>query len=184
MKQPGRTLFFLLAITVLLILPVTSLHGLDIPSASGGDVVVVSIAPSPAAASAEQVLEKTRIRSRSAARKLKGKHMLACQWVSWDVFGDCQVREDSGVWQLSGSQHSPDGIDFLKLDGQILEIRAKEFDFDGVVEIKVRHIDDGRSYIRRGKQTFRISGKRKYWRMVDKQRGPSRLTDYVDIYFR
>lgn len=183
MNKIHRTFHSILVISMILLLMVSSLQALDPGSESreGGSAMNATLT---ASTPAESTPAKTRIRSRSAAGKLKGRHMLACQWVSWDVFGESQVRDESGVWQISGSQHSPDGIDFVKLDGRILEVREKEFDFDGMIEIRVRHIDDGESYIRRGRQTFRISGKRRYWRLVDKQRGPSMLTDYVDIYFR
>ncbi len=128
--------------------------------------------------------ERTDINNPAAARMLLGKHKLSLQWVSWDYFGTATVTNRRGVYSLTGQQKGRRGTDFVKIDGAITSISAKEFKFDGKIVTQVSHINGGQPCIREGEMTFRITGKRKYWRLMEMDNPCDTATDYVDIYFR
>ena len=115
---------------------------------------------------------------------LLGRHKLALQWISWDYFGTVNVSQKAGVFYIKGEQRQRGGDDFLRIDGVITEIAAREFKFDGVIVTRVSHINGGEECKRVGEQTFRISGSRKYWRLAEMDNPCDPVTDYVDIYFR
>ena len=127
---------------------------------------------------------KTVISDAAAAKKLTGKHKLSLQWISWDYFGSALVKKSKGVYSIKGEQKGRETNDFVRLDGQITSISAKEFIFSGTVLTQVSHINGGKPCERKGEMTFRITGKRKYWRMQQIDNPCEAVADYVDIYFR
>jgi hypothetical protein len=77
-------------------------------------------------------------------------------------------------------------MNYLKIDGNLTIIGAKTLEFEGVIDVRVDYIDNGKPYIRDGKQLFTISGKRKYWRMhssMSRPDGEYTVLDYIDIHF-
>ncbi len=128
--------------------------------------------------------EKTVVNSVSAKNKLLGKHMLSLQWISWDYFGVATVKQEAGVYYLTGSQKSKENTDSLEIDGVITEINAQEFTFNGTITTKVSHIDEGKDCVRDGEMTFAITKNRKYWRLQEMDNPCDDVVDYVDIYFR
>ncbi|MEZ5345370.1 MAG: hypothetical protein R2681_07425 [Pyrinomonadaceae bacterium] len=128
--------------------------------------------------------EKTKINSQTAKRMLLGRHMVSLQWISWDYFGRADVKSRSGVYYLTGEQKARKGDDFVKIDGVVTEINRYDFKFDGNITIQISHINDGEPCVREGEMTFRITGKRKYWRLQEMDNPCDQATDYVDIYFR
>ena len=72
----------------------------------------------------------------------------------------------------------------MKIDGEITRIEAKSFTFVGKIETSVSHINGGEVCLREGEMTFRITGTRKYWRLMQMDNPCSEVTDYVDIFFR
>ncbi|HEX8287445.1 MAG TPA: hypothetical protein VF556_05605 [Pyrinomonadaceae bacterium] len=128
--------------------------------------------------------EKTVVSDANAKAMLLGKHKLSLQWISWDYFGAATVSNVNGVLRLKGEQKSRDGKDYLKIDGVITSTAAKEFKFDGKIVTRISHIAEGVECERTGEMTFRITGKRKYWRLQEMDNPCDAVTDYVDIYFR
>ncbi len=129
--------------------------------------------------------QRTVVRDAAAKRMLLGKHKLSLQWISWDYFGTATVTERGGVLYLKGRQDARGSSgDYLKVDGVITEVDARQFTFDGTVVIKVHHINNGEPCERKGIMNFRITGKRKYWRMQQMDNPCDEATDYVDIFFR
>jgi len=128
--------------------------------------------------------EKTIVTDAKAKTMLLGKHKLSLQWISWDYFGRANVSNKSGVLYLKGEQRARNGNDYVKIDGLITSIDAKEFKFDGKIVMQISHIADGKPCERTGEMTFRITGKRKYWRLQEMDNPCEGVTDYVDIYFR
>ena len=128
--------------------------------------------------------EKTVVNDSNARRMLLGKHLLSLQWISWDYFGSATVTNKRGVLYLKGMQRSRENSDYVKVDGVIKEINAKDFIFDGTVEMQISHINNGEPCLREGEMTFAITGKRKYWRLQEMKSTCDVTTDYVDIYFR
>ena len=128
--------------------------------------------------------QKTDINDTDAAKMLVGRHKLSLQWISWDYFGVATVTNTRGAYSLRGEQKGCGNMDFVKIDGTITTIEAKEFTFNGKITLQISHINDGHSCEREGKFTFKITGKRKYWRLQQMDNPCDPVTDYVDIYFR
>lgn len=128
--------------------------------------------------------EKTVIKDAKAKLLLLGKHKISLQWISWDYFGAANVTSKGGVFYLKGEQKGREINDFVKVDGQITAIDAKEFTFKGTVISQISHIFGGKPCKREGELTFRVTGKRKYWRMQQIDNPCDGVADYVDIYFR
>jgi len=128
----------------------------------------------------------TIINDAAASKMLLGRHMLSLQWISWDYFGTATVTNDRGVYRLKGEQkgRGRSSGDYLRIDGVITSIDAKEFGFSGKIDMRISHINNGEPCIRDGEYTFAITSKRKYWRMQQMDNPCDTATDYVDIYFR
>lgn len=127
---------------------------------------------------------RTEINDRTAARMLLGKHKISLQWISWDYFGAANVTNKGGVYSLNGEQRGNGSTDFVRVAGRITRIDKKEFKFDGTITTRVSHIFGGKPCERKGEMTFRITGKRKYWRLMEMDNPCDGVTDYVDIFFR
>ncbi len=127
---------------------------------------------------------RTEIKDATAAKMLLGRHKLSLQWISWDYFGIANVINKGGIYYLKGEQKGRKSDDLVKIDGIIKSIDAKQFTFDGTVTTQVSHINGGKPCERKGPLTFRITGKRKYWRMQQIDNPCDAVADYVDIYFR
>lgn len=128
--------------------------------------------------------ERTDIKDRVAAAMLLGKHRLSLQWISWDYFGVATVVNKSGVYSIKGEQKGRGNSDLVKIDGTIKSIGTKEFVFDGTIVTQVSHINGGNACTREGELTFKITGTRKYWRLMQMDNPCDGVTDYVDIFFR
>lgn len=128
--------------------------------------------------------QKTIVKDSKAKTMLLGKHKLSLQWISWDYFGTATVTNKSGIYYLKGEQKQRGGNDFVKIDGKITRIEKTSFTFVGKIETSVSHIKNGEVCEREGEMTFRITGKRKYWRLMQMDNPCDGVTDYVDIYFR
>lgn len=116
---------------------------------------------------------------------LLGRHKLSLQWISWDYFGTAMVTNRRGVYTVKGEQKGRGkSTDFVRLDGVITSIDARQFKFDGRVIMQISHINGGKPCTREGEMTFKITGKRKYWRLQEMDNPCDTATDYVDIYFR
>lgn len=130
--------------------------------------------------------DQTRVNDRAAAQMLLGRHMLSLQWVSWDHFGTVTVTDRDGVYSIRGEQkgRGESASDFVKIGGTITSIDAKEFAFSGSITTQVSHINEGKPCVREGEFSFKITGKRRYWRLQQMDNPCDPVTDYVDIYFR
>ena len=128
--------------------------------------------------------EKTIVNNAKAKTMLLGKHKVSLQWISWDYFGTANITNKNGVIYLKGEQKQRKGTDYVKIDGVITEINAKDFKFDGTIITQISHINNGEPCTRTGEMTFAITGKRKYWRMQEIDNPCDTAADYVDIYFR
>ena len=130
--------------------------------------------------------QRTDINDAPAARMLLGRHKLSLQWVSWDYFGVATVTNRRGVYSVKGEQKGR-GMskgNSVTIDGVITSIDAKEFAFRGKIVTLVTHINGGKPCERDGEFTFKITGKRRYWRLQQMDSPCDTATDYVDIYFR
>ena len=127
---------------------------------------------------------KTIVNDKSAKARLLGVHRLSLQWISWDYFGKARITERRGILNVSGEQKSRGGADYLRINGKIVRVDAKQFIFDGKIVTKVSSINDGEPCVREGEMTFKITGNRKYWRLQEMLNPCTNVeTDYVDIFF-
>ena len=140
--------------------------------------VLVFFVPTPA--------QRTEVNDSAAARMLLGKHMFSLQWVSWDYFGVATVTNRRGEYLIKGEQkgRGEQATDFVTINGVITAIDAREFKFSGTIVTQVSHINGGQPCVRDGEFTFKITGKRRYWRLQQMDNPCDPVTDYVDIYFR
>jgi len=144
-------------------------------------LVFLALAMFAASAAAQ---ERTEVNNARAAKMLLGRHKLSLQWISWDYFGTATVTNKKGVYALKGEQRGRGNTDFVTIDGTISRIDTKEFTFSGTIVTQVSHINGGEPCIREGEFTFKITGTRKYWRLMQMDNPCDPVTDYVDIYFR
>lgn len=128
--------------------------------------------------------ERTIINNQAAAKMLLGRHKLSLQWISWDYFGTATVTNRQGVYSIKGQQKGRGNSDLLAIEGMIVSIDAKQFVFEGKIVTQVSHINGGKPCTRQGDFTFKITGKRKYWRLMEMDNPCDEAKDYVDIYFR
>jgi hypothetical protein len=149
-------------------------------------ILIATFAALMAFSSAGTAQQRTDIEDVSAARMLLGRHRLALQWVSWDYFGIAHVTNRRGSYLIKGEQkgRGRSNTDFVRIDGAVTSIRAKEFAFTGKITTQVSHINGGKPCDREGEFTFKITGKRRYWRLQQMDNPCDTATDYVDIYFR
>jgi len=132
----------------------------------------------------------TTINDKAAAQKLLGKHKFSLQWISWNYFGSATVTKkkcssgEKGCYRITGQQKGRGNSDYLKINGAITSIDSKQFTFNGTIETQVSHINGGSPCVRNGEFTFKITGKRKYWRLMEMDNPCDPVTDYVDIFFR
>ena len=128
-----------------------------------------------------ETAEPTIVDDRAALARLRGNSGVTLQWISWDYRGHVRVSELAGRVRLTGSQVERGGPGRLTLHGDVVEIDRDSFRFDGRIVIEDTP-DAGRECVRDGSFEFRVTGRRRYWRLQEMEVCDG-LTDYVDIYF-
>ncbi len=130
--------------------------------------------------------DKTLVNNAKAKTMLLGEHKFSLQWISWDYFGTASVTDENGIYYLRGTQNGRGEAieDYSTIEGVITSIDAKEFAFSGKIIMRISHINNGEPCERVGDYTFKITGKRKYWRLQQMDNPCEAVADYVDIYFR
>ena len=114
-----------------------------------------------------------------------GTHNITLQWISWDYPGSSQVTlAEDGRYQIFGEQFSRENDDFLRIFGFLTPQDERTLLFDGKIEYRVSHNNDGEVCVKEGPLHFKASGKRQYWRLQEMTNCEGgMLTDYIDIYF-
>ena len=113
--------------------------------------------------------------------RLRRNSGITLQWISWDYRGRLRVSEAGNWVHLSGSQVQRGGAGRLALDGDVVSIDARSFTFRGRITIADTP-DRGRNCVRDGTYEFRVTQRRRYWRLQDIEACDG-LADYVDVYF-
>ena len=130
-------------------------------------------------------LPKTQAMSASGRSQLLGRHKFQLHWISWNRwkdFADLTVVERQGKLLIKG--HQQKGGDYLEIDGFASQIEDKQFTFEGTIVTRVSYKNNGNQCRREGTMTFKITGKRRYWRLQEMQSPCDETTDYVDIFLR
>jgi hypothetical protein len=128
---------------------------------------------------------KTRVISASGRSQLLGKHKFQLHWISWNRwkdFADLRVIERQGKLVIKGRQQK--GGDYLEIDGFASQVEDKQFTFEGTIVTRVSYKNNGNPCRRDGAMTFKMIGKRRYWRLQEMQSPCDETTDYVDIFLR
>ncbi|RZK48800.1 MAG: hypothetical protein EOO99_08825 [Pedobacter sp.] len=122
---------------------------------------------------------------KTASFLTEGNHLISLQWISWTDFGTAQIKYlGNNKYSIKGEQRSKDGEDYLQIEGTLTPLHAKELEFEGRIAYSVHHLNQGLPCIKTGKQLFKSTLNRKYWRLQDMQNCEGGLTtDYIDIYF-
>lgn len=142
-----------------------------------GSVSVPAQTPAPS--------PKTVVNDPVAAAQLLGKHKFQLHWISWGKWkdlGDLTVINRQGTFGFKARQAK--GGDYVEIEGTVLRVEAKEFVFQGRIVTRVSYKAEGKPCERNGEMTFRMTGKRRYWRLVEMQSPCDETTDYVDIFLR
>lgn len=121
----------------------------------------------------------------SFAQTFRGNHKVSLQWISWDYLGQIKTsgQNGDGSYPISGGQTSKTNGDYLRIDGVANQFEPNIVNFDGVIVIKISHINGGQPCIRRGNFEFKRTQGRKYWRLQQMDNPCDGVTDYIDIYF-
>jgi hypothetical protein len=142
---------------------------------------LVLLLATAATQAAPEAARRTIVSDPGALARLRRNAGITLQWISWDYRGRVRVSEAAGLVHLSGSQTARSGAGRLELDGDVVEIGGGSFTFRGHIGITDTP-DPGRACMRDGDFEFRITGRRRYWRLQQMEQCDG-LTDYVDIYF-
>jgi hypothetical protein len=130
------------------------------------------------------VVSRTEILDPAAEKLLLGKHNLTLQWVGWEIPGSALVEKRGALLHIKGEQSDQKEGNFLQMEGEIVKVMSRSFQFRGVINTKVSFLNNGNECRREGLYTFSITGKRRYWRMVEMQNPCEDVVDYVDLYLR
>jgi hypothetical protein len=128
---------------------------------------------------------KTQVITASGRNQLLGKHKFQLHWISWNRwkdFAELTVVERQGKLVIKGRQQK--GGDYLEIDGFASQVEERQFTFEGMIVTRVSYKNNGNPCRREGTMTFKITGKRKYWRLQEMQSPCDETTDYVDIFLR
>ncbi|HKO99658.1 MAG TPA: hypothetical protein VJU86_21955 [Pyrinomonadaceae bacterium] len=129
--------------------------------------------------------DKTEVNDAAAGQQLIGRHKFQLHWISWGKWkdlADLSVTNRGGVYFIKARQAK--GEDYVEIDGRVVSADAKEFTFNGKIVTRVSYKNEGKPCLREGVMTFKIVGKRKYWRLQEMQSPCDETTDYVDIFLR
>ena len=127
--------------------------------------------------------ERTIVNDRAALQRLRRNSGITLQWISFETpgWGHVVATMRGGLLHLSGSQTERGGPGRLTLDGDVLRVDPRSFTFRGRILITGTP-DPGRNCVRDGTYEFRVTQRRRYWRLQDFEACDG-LADYVDIYF-
>lgn len=123
----------------------------------------------------------TTVNDAAALARLRGNSGITLQWISWDYRGVVSVSDRGDVVHINGIQRERGGDAYVLIDGDVEEIGADYFIFNGRIAI-ANAPDAGRYCERTGRSRFAITQNRRYWRLRQFE-WCDRLTDYIDIYF-
>ena len=148
-------------------------------------LILVSVTQHAYSQSPGSSVDKTAVNDPIAGQQLIGKHRFQLHWISWGKWkdlADLSVTNRNGVYVVKGRQAK--GGDYVEIDGRVVSVESKVFTFQGKIVTRVSYKNEGKPCERDGLMTFKITGKRRYWRLQEMQSPCDETTDYVDIFLR
>lgn len=126
---------------------------------------------------------RTIVDDSAALARLRRNSGITLQWIGFQspARGHVILSRRGGFLHLTGAHAERQGPGRLTLDGDVLRIEARSFTFRGRITIADTP-DRGRNCVRDGTYEFRVTQRRRYWRLQDIEACDG-LADYVDIYF-
>jgi lysozyme len=117
---------------------------------------------------------------------LLGYHNFSLHWISWDYFGKVEFTKGKTDknYLIKGAQKSKENDDYIEIEGLITPKNEKHLIFNGVINYKVYHLNNGKPCKREGTFNFKVSGNRKYWRLQEMGNPCDNVADYIDIYLK
>ena len=122
------------------------------------------------------------VKSKTEPHKtLVGDHVFGVQFI-WDGYGVAKITEEEGILKISGEQYSNDKEEYVLLNGTISVIDDRNFRVKGHLKLFTEEccglLDREVNY------TFRKTGKRKYYRLKEREELCSQYTCayYLDIF--
>ena len=127
--------------------------------------------------------QPTIVGDQAALQRLRRNSGITLQWIGFETpaRGHVVATMRGGAVHLSGSHAERRGLGRLTLDGDVLRIDRLSFTFAGQIVITDTP-DLGRNCVREGIFEFRVTQRRRYWRLQNIEACDG-LADYVDIYF-
>jgi len=117
-------------------------------------------------------------------QRLLGKRMFSLQWLLSDnkpKYGIANItRKDTGLY--IDARHEVNG-EYALLKGHLTIVSPSVFTVTGELVTRVSYINNGNECPRSGTFTFKVTGKRKYWRLQEMANPCQAVLDYVDVYF-
>jgi len=117
----------------------------------------------------------------AAEQKLLGKRKFSVQWISWEKFGVANITRKDGGLYIEARQEL-DG-NYVTLKGELTVVSAKEFKVKGELVTRASDTNEGKPCVRNETFTFKVTGKRKYWRLQEMDNPCAEHVDYVDVFF-
>ncbi|HYI48919.1 MAG TPA: hypothetical protein VEX35_10690 [Allosphingosinicella sp.] len=124
---------------------------------------------------------RTVVNDQAALQRLLRNSGITLQWISFETRerGHVVATMYRGLLYLRGSQSG--GLGRLTVEGEVLRVDSRSFTFRGRIVITGAP-DADRNCVRDGTYEFRVTQRRRYWRLQDFEACDG-LADYVDIYF-
>jgi hypothetical protein len=124
-----------------------------------------------------------KVRDSLTARLLEGRHGFRLQWITYNNTpnGSVRVWREGTAYRIAGEQRDATRNDYVRLEGYVTEIRAREFVVEGVLATRVASIYGGAECSRSGPFTFRRTGTRAFFRVKEMENPCDPVTDYVDL---
>lgn len=125
----------------------------------------------------------TEAQTKSSIRE--GEHNFTLQWIGWEKPGTVDITLlDNDTYTIKGQQESDENDDYVRIDGELTVLDEKTLRFTGKLVSQVSYLNGGEPCVRESPIHFKISGKRKYWRLQEKYNCENDGTlDYIDIFF-
>lgn len=112
---------------------------------------------------------------------LIGKHSFGVQFI-WDGYGTAVITEEDHQLKIKGEQYSNSKDEYVKINGILTVLDDRKLQLEGAIEL---YTSDCCGEIKQtGIFTFLKSGKRKYWRLQERDQlcSPYTCAYYLDIF--